>query len=937
MSVELELDGLGTLGNIKPGWSVVESITPLNPGERSGSVGSVSLATAHGEDSEFVIDDGSVFTHDSLGTISGQVARAESTGSTEDLDVNMSLQLTTVLTRLAVERTAQPLTVASPIQTYGNFPTYTAEKIAMDSDYSVFIASDDHFVYKYAPDGTFITKFGGAGGFDGSLNIAGGMAFSPLDGSLWVTDRTNNRVTQYITNDGGLTYIYNYKFTETAPGGIAFDGAGSIYLTRINTAINRVAKWTTANGGLTYSASTTWGATGAGNGQFSNLGHSYSIATDSLGAVYVTETGNGGRIQKFTNTGTYVLKWTIQNILAMTINDNDEIYYHDSIGKVITKATTTGSVISNSHTFLNVHSLYSVGKKIVAMDFGTASIEELVPARGVLLLGSIVLSNVISYYIGLVDPTIPMTYSCAEDPECIAPGWTDDVWTKLKDLASAYYIEIAPVNDTIVVRNVGQVPLSLDNAKDVSLNLDARGQGRSVEIINYNSVENYGVVYDTRNTSKIFEIDVGEVYTETVISDVSLTGVQYRINQDTDHFSGGTLDDGFFTVIDSLGNIVPWPYFVSNGAEILAKINTTIPNAVDITFIGPKTALFSSPAPYKIAQVIDGVTYGGLSVIGSGVFMQSETITLSTGANEESTPTLVAQSIKNVFIDTLERAYDSGAWAAVEASGPIIELTASVPTADIVGFGLTTGSVVSFKESKYRINSLRIGNAWTTLTAHGFVLTSDIDALNGVTQITNEIWNPSGRRVTTGYAVQGGGSMSQSVGNYTQHTAASAVAAGNTGILLQILTVGTDILPSTQYTYSIDLLANSGHSVRAYAIGAGAVGTPLTSSIVAVGAGWVRVTITFTTAASGTVGLYMLNAALSVVGGTNRFRDAMVQLGPSATTYFDGSTDFASWAGTVDFSPSTQTYADFTTAQWDAFWGNYKTKDFKIKPLRPIV
>jgi hypothetical protein len=67
----------------------------------------------------------------------------------------------------------------------------------------------------------------------------------------------------------------------------------------------RVQKFTSSGGFITA-----WGDSGSGDGQFgpSNLGFEGGIAVDSLGTVFVADTGNG-RIQKFTADGTFVGKF----------------------------------------------------------------------------------------------------------------------------------------------------------------------------------------------------------------------------------------------------------------------------------------------------------------------------------------------------------------------------------------------------------------------------------------------------------------------------------------------------------------------------------------------------------------------------------------------------------------------------------------------------
>lgn len=59
------------------------------------------------------------------------------------------------------------------------------------------------------------------------------------------------------------------------------------------------------NTSSSYSLVAKWGSKGTGDGQ---LMFPHSIAVDSLGNVYVTDTGNK-RVQKFTADGTFITKW----------------------------------------------------------------------------------------------------------------------------------------------------------------------------------------------------------------------------------------------------------------------------------------------------------------------------------------------------------------------------------------------------------------------------------------------------------------------------------------------------------------------------------------------------------------------------------------------------------------------------------------------------
>ena len=80
MAVSLTLTGSADLGDIRT-WSVEEQATPVAPGDTSGSVGQVSLSAERLDDSEFVINSESVFSHDTLGDVYGSVDTFSTVGT----------------------------------------------------------------------------------------------------------------------------------------------------------------------------------------------------------------------------------------------------------------------------------------------------------------------------------------------------------------------------------------------------------------------------------------------------------------------------------------------------------------------------------------------------------------------------------------------------------------------------------------------------------------------------------------------------------------------------------------------------------------------------------------------------------------------------------------------------------------------------------------
>ncbi|MCW4029718.1 MAG: hypothetical protein NWE92_08745 [Candidatus Bathyarchaeota archaeon] len=102
-----------------------------------------------------------------------------------------------------------------------------------------------------------------------------------------------------------------------------------------------------------------WGSEGSGTGQFS---HPTGVAVDSSGNVYVADSGNS-RIQKFTSDGTYISQWGSKGTgtnqfdrpIGVAVDSSGNVYVADSISNVykgsasnlrIEKFTNTGTYIT---------------------------------------------------------------------------------------------------------------------------------------------------------------------------------------------------------------------------------------------------------------------------------------------------------------------------------------------------------------------------------------------------------------------------------------------------------------------------------------------------------------------------------------------------------------------------------------------------------------
>lgn len=237
---------------------------------------------------------------------------------------------------------------------YGEFLAPRA--LAMDGSGNVYVTDDNHRVQKFSNTGVFLTAWGSGGSAHGQFSYPSGIAVDG-SGSVYVVDTGNTRI-QKFTDTG--TFIAAWGGGGTGDGqfshpyGIAVDGGGNVFVTDFDwqcqefgpcvTVIARIEKFTNTGTFLTA-----WGTPGNANGQFDFL---YGLAADSSGSVYVSDWGNA-RIQTFTNDGTFVsaLGGYFVMPFALTLDGSGNIFVADTDNN-LQDARARIEKFTNNGTFL---------------------------------------------------------------------------------------------------------------------------------------------------------------------------------------------------------------------------------------------------------------------------------------------------------------------------------------------------------------------------------------------------------------------------------------------------------------------------------------------------------------------------------------------------------------------------------------------------------
>jgi tripartite motif-containing protein 71 len=148
----------------------------------------------------------------------------------------------------------------------------------------------------------FVSSFGSVGKGDGEFREPTGIAVSPINGNVVVSDEANNRV-QVFNEKGEFVRTFgsegtgNGQFKE--PRGVAVDSKGDVWVA--DTGNDRVEEFNETGAYLGK-----LGVAGTGNGDFEEP---KSVAVDSKGDVWVADSGNG-RVEEFGETRAYVRQFS---------------------------------------------------------------------------------------------------------------------------------------------------------------------------------------------------------------------------------------------------------------------------------------------------------------------------------------------------------------------------------------------------------------------------------------------------------------------------------------------------------------------------------------------------------------------------------------------------------------------------------------------------
>lgn len=663
--------------------------------------------------------------------------------------------------------------------------------VAVDPfDNSIFVSSygsvttnlltvEKYLVIKYSSAGVYITQFGGSlvgpgygFGDSGSANgfFAGpaGIAVSPVDGSVAVGDGTNYRVQIFTPNVGRTLYSYstkvgtvgtgNSQFGTQQPIPLAYDSVGALYAADRGNA--RIQKFTISGTTVTYVSQVStpgfdtttpiYGLAFANSLLYASLvpANGYSATPVALAVSGVIRTFNTSLVSQNT-TSIPAPVGTIGGIFNITA-DSTGVWANWGNSNYVVKYTLSGTTATEA---LRWYSGYPIAPELntnygLAVDTnGRVDVlfksnianPSSAGAYGLYKVTSfdwdaVTLSTAIYNYMLACDSTLggfTYSYDATSNPTVVLPAWSGDVWTKIKELCTAYGVKIQVDGTVIRVKDFNADTLTIRNNGPITITPTNLFGGQQVNIVYLNATAGGGTMFDASTTGARYTIGVGQRFQVVVNTTNHLVSVDPLIPTDT-----LPILPGQYYLVDSTGAHVPAATWLTAGASVTPSVGTGIGQIV-LTFQGPTGAITGYTGPFTFVDSNATNANATIMVTGTGTFTTPQTLPLLTGANPAKTSQQVAKTITNIGISTYTQAVDRGVWASDDAAGVAVTLRFKMSTADLLGFSATTGAVFSAFDSKYRITDIQWGALVSDITAIRHVTLGDVDtAWSGVTMGT---------------------------------------------------------------------------------------------------------------------------------------------------------------------------------------------------------
>lgn len=703
-------DESGSIGEVTPGWSVQEYATPIISGARAGGAGGVSFSAKRDDESGFIINNTLDFTHSELGTVSGTVKSVNLVGPVA------SISQTTDLAVFDAEYELPGLVTGGVHQTVDLISQIVKRDVRLKSGLS----------------GGFWSLAGHNAGFN-SLGEMVDYKEYKVDYS-WIGSPSNTVYKSSVTTCKDALWVESQRHRYV---GYWNDSIYASFV-RGDTIISDVNKPNYFVGFKTLVSSV------SGYSEWAVQGYPFDSVTNTDREISIKITGTGNlQISCSYRAGGSVMN-DVVNEPMVSIDPLQELavfieYNLVSVGDGFVDYQIVASVCNTSNYVTYV---------TATLNF-TADAMPIYYDQWYLSDSAVGDQNYRSVWVddsGAAHPVADWenapSYSISDAVNqadlfsTAVLGGKYNLWQFLQDACSAHGQEVSVSNGIINVKLNGETIIDITNVvPSPSLSIETIFSGKSVDIGYSGSsttTSDIGVyttdreeiynVYTDKN--KIISVNAGEVITTTVKTDNYILSVLPAFKSSV--FPNPT---GAYAVSDSTGQNVVGNEWINYGGDVVLSVNEDDSSSIDIKLIGPTREIPGKPEPYSLAYSDGENKYAALSIVGTAILSSPEVLTLQTGAPDNKATQSSSGNIRNPHVGSIGKAYSSGIWVSSNASGPRTVCNATIPSSQIVNFGVTAGSLFRYEDAIYRIDNSTVGNIGVSLSASLFTTCDDFDTL----------------------------------------------------------------------------------------------------------------------------------------------------------------------------------------------------------------
>jgi len=316
----------------------------------------------------------------------------------------------------------------------------------------------------------------------------------------------------------------------------------------------------------------------------------------------------------------------------------DEFYLQDNLH---------GSVLGEVENVSGSNDLITMGGR---SRLALLNVDKIIPPRS----GTI--GAVMNAVFGDVGITSAIILDTALSPAVInAPGYEGDVWVYVKDLCSAYEVEVTVIREYIIVRPTRQRIIDSTNILERNWQVQDIELAQTFDVAYYNySPESNFLVFPKGGWTpevQVYQVEANETVVFEIPIDFFLTSINQPTVQDTvaKEYAGPS------SLYSASGNDnlpVSANFWNDFGGDMSFAIKGP-GNVIEVTLTGPN---YEPLSPYSISISDGSTSYSTLRITGTGMNFTRELYTEKTGLSANEAPLLKGQEIDNPAIDTLAEA-----------------------------------------------------------------------------------------------------------------------------------------------------------------------------------------------------------------------------------------------------------------------------------------